>query len=37
VLASAGELERFSAHVDAVRDDAARLEKRIELISRRLA
>ena len=36
VLASANELERFSRDVDAIRDDAARLEKRIQLLSRTL-
>lgn len=37
LLASAGELERFSRDVDAIRDDAARLEKRMALLARRLA
>jgi ubiquinone biosynthesis protein UbiJ len=37
VLASAVELETFSRDVDTLRDDAARLEKRIELLTRRLA
>ena len=36
VLASANELERFSRDVDAVRDDTARLEKRIALLARKL-
>ena len=37
VLASAVELERFSRDVDTVRDDVARLEKRIALAAKRLA
>lgn len=37
LLAAAGELERFSRDVDAIRDDAARLEKRMALLARRLA
>ena len=37
LLASAGELERYSRDVDAIRDDAARLEKRMALLARRLA
>ena len=36
MIASAVELERFSRDVDAIRDDTARLEKRIELLSRKL-
>jgi ubiquinone biosynthesis protein UbiJ len=36
VLASAVELESFSRDVDTLRDDAARLEKRIELLAQRL-
>lgn len=35
VLASSVELETFSRDVDTLRDDAARLEKRIELLLRR--
>lgn len=37
LLASAGELERWSRDVDTVRDDAARLEKRIAILAKRLA
>ena len=37
LLASAVELERFSRDVDTVRDDAARLEKRVQLLARKLA
>ena len=36
VLASANELARFSRDVDTIRDDAARLEKRIALLTRKL-
>ena len=36
VLASANELQRFSRDVDTIRDDAARLEKRIAILSRKL-
>jgi ubiquinone biosynthesis accessory factor UbiJ len=36
VLATANELGRFSRDVDAIRDDAARLEKRIALMARKL-
>jgi ubiquinone biosynthesis protein UbiJ len=36
VLAASGELDRFSREVDDLRDDAARLEKRIQLLARRL-
>jgi ubiquinone biosynthesis protein UbiJ len=35
LLASAGELERWSRDVDTIRDDAARLEKRIALLAKR--
>jgi ubiquinone biosynthesis protein UbiJ len=37
VLAAATELDAFNREVDDVRDHAARLEKRIELIQRRLS
>lgn len=37
VLASAASLETFNREVDEVRDEAARLEKQIELIQRQLA
>ncbi|HEX2826579.1 MAG TPA: sterol-binding protein [Burkholderiales bacterium] len=37
VLASTNELQRFSREVDAIRDDVARLEKRIQRLSRTLA
>ncbi len=37
VLASAAGLDAFNRDVDEVRDEAARLEKRIELIQRQLA
>lgn len=37
VLASANELDRYSRDVDAIRDDAARLEKRIQRLARTLA
>ena len=36
MLASSIELERFSREVDTVRDDAARLEKRLQLLARAL-
>jgi ubiquinone biosynthesis accessory factor UbiJ len=36
MIASAVELERFSRDVDAIRDDAARLAKRTELLARKL-
>jgi ubiquinone biosynthesis protein UbiJ len=36
VLAGPGEIERFSRDVDTLRDDAARLEKRVASIARRL-
>jgi ubiquinone biosynthesis protein UbiJ len=37
VLVSPGELARFNRNVDTLRDDAARLEKRCALLTRRLA
>ena len=37
IVASAVELERFSRDVDALRDDAARLEKRIALLRGRVS
>ena len=37
MVASAPELERFSRDVDALRDDVGRLEKRIQLVARKLA
>jgi ubiquinone biosynthesis protein UbiJ len=36
VIAAAPEVEAFNREVDAARDDAARLEKRIELLRRRV-
>jgi ubiquinone biosynthesis protein UbiJ len=36
LLASAAEIERWSREVDTIRDDAARLQKRIELLGKRL-
>ena len=36
LVASAVELDRFSREVDTIRDDAARLEKRIALLTKRL-
>jgi ubiquinone biosynthesis protein UbiJ len=37
VLVGSGELARFNRDVDTLRDDAARLEKRCALLTRRLA